>query len=176
MPATDPPHALPFPDLDTAADVPYWLEALATRLHALLDLDASPPRALARRAGAQLIANNTPSFMQFSSEDYDTDTMVDLVTSATRITIKTAGTYRLTGAVSWGATAAGHRAVSIVHNGAAVKTVSGAAVPSGAIGTEQQVTHEATLAVGDWVELSVTQTSGSGLNAGGSLLARRIGA
>lgn len=112
---------------------------------------------------AQSIANSTPTVLAFNSERYDTDTIHDTVTSNSRLTCKTAGKYLIAASVEFAGNATGYREVALLLNGATV--IANQTVPSGLAGAlSVAVAAEYALAVNDYVEARVFQTSGGPLN------------
>lgn len=109
------------------------------------------------------IANSTRTAIPFPSERFDTDTIHDTVTNNTRLTAKTAGKYYIFGFIRWAANNTGFREALIKLNnitfigGDRVPTISGANVYQ-----DPNCMH--ILAVNDYVELIVFQTSGGSLN------------
>jgi len=109
------------------------------------------------------IPNNTETALALDSEGYDTDTIHDTVTNNSRLTCKTAGKYLIIAQAWWAGNSTGFRAVTIKLNGATVL----AQVLREPVGTYQCRMITTTiydLAVDDYVEVTVTQTSGAALN------------
>jgi hypothetical protein len=116
------------------------------------------------------INNNSEVALEFDSERYDTDGYHSTVTNTSRFTIPAgkAGKYRITGQVGWSSHASNARLSKIRLNGTtSIATVTGPPSPSGA-GTDQIVTTTYDLAVGDYVELTVYQLSGTSINVDSS--------
>lgn len=118
---------------------------------------------------AQSVTSGTPLALALNSERFDqaagvADTMHDTATNNSRLTCRYAGVYQITAQVEWAANATPYRNVSIRLNGATT-IVSNVltAIGSGAV-TVQFVTTLYPLAVNDYVEAVVDQTSGGGLN------------
>jgi len=59
-------------------------------------ITGSPPACRVYRSTSQSINDNTSTTVTFDAEVFDTDTMHDLVTNTSRITIRTAGVYLVT--------------------------------------------------------------------------------
>ncbi|MFJ6085180.1 hypothetical protein ACIQI8_27605 [Streptomyces sp. NPDC092369] len=123
------------------------------------------PRFRGRQASVQSIADNTWTPLTLDTEDYDSDNGHSTSTNTSRYTVQVAGTYAITGMVSFAANATGNRAGRI--------TVNGTAVPGSFVkGLAATATHssgaafhaQAVLAVGDYIELQGLQTSGGALN------------
>lgn len=117
-----------------------------------------------RVSGAtQSIANNAEVAIAFTSEAYDTDGMHDNSTNNTRVVCKTAGIYSIVGGVQFDSNSTGLREVAIKLNGATY--LQYVRVDANAGGTHYiNINTQHQLAVNDYVELVVKQTSGGALN------------
>ncbi len=124
--------------------------------------------AKAGRDSNQTISNDTATALIWNVEEYDTDSMHDVSTNNSRMTCNTAGKYLITASISWGSNDEGLRDVSILKN----NTTYISFVRSGRDGEtrypdeRQNVNVIADLAVNDYVEIIVSQTSGGDLIAG----------
>lgn len=109
----------------------------------------------------------TATALTFNSERWDqfagsASTQHDTVTNSSRLTALFAGIYLVIGNVQWAANATGLRYASIRLNGT---TIYGTQEMAGnATDNVQEVSSLVPMAVNDYVELVVTQTSGAGLN------------
>lgn len=122
----------------------------------------------------QSISNATDTALTFDTENYDTDAIHDNVTNPTRLTAKTAGKYVIQGQVEFAANVTGVRTLYIRLNG----TTALAVVDKGAVGvgaTDAGVDTVYDLALNDYVELIVNQTSLGALNANNGLGATWFG-
>jgi hypothetical protein len=127
-----------------------------------LNFILAPPRCDLRQTAAQSIGNGAWTALTFTTEDADTDSMHDTVTNTDRITVQTAGWYRLTGSASWAVTG------SVVRNGARW-TKNGVAISGGGVMLSPlatgsgygmaAATTDVFLAVNDIVRLEVFQTA-----------------
>jgi len=134
-----------------------------------------------KRTSTQTIPNNTITPIIFDTENYDTDNMWEGVSSPSRITIRTAGIYLITGQVHWLTNAAGMRAELLRHNidGYIVQVRTGMD-PSTWI-WRGPITTIYQCAVGNTLELQVYQNSLGNLDVGYDnnqspvLAAQRIG-
>jgi hypothetical protein len=111
----------------------------------------------------QTISNATVTSITFDSERWDNDTIHDTSTNTGRLTCKTAGTYTIAGQVSFDFSAVGARQARIKLNGA---TIIGAASMGSSDASDYVrfcVTTVYQLAVNDYVELEVYQSSGGNL-------------
>ena len=133
---------------------------LAAQVAFLLD----PPFVFAWQQTGQSIANGAVTPITMDSEVVDTDNVHSLVTNTSRLTIVTAGRYRVVGSILWNANATGYRTAKLLKNG-----VSFAITQTVANGTQlsyMQVCDEIICAVGDYLELAGLQTSGGALTTG----------
>lgn len=121
------------------------------------------PRSRVYHNIAQTIPNNTVTALAFNAERFDTDNMHDPVTNNSFITCKTAGTYLLGATIQWAVNTTGTRQVSLRLNG----TIIIASQRTGAFAVDdvhQSLSTVYTLAVNDYIEVVVRQTSGVGLD------------
>ena len=122
-----------------------------------------PPMCRARRAVAASVPNAAFTTQALSGADeYDTDTMHDTVTNNDRVTINTAGVYLVTAKASFAANTTGVRIVGIAKNGSLQDQFSLDAMDS----FDQHLGGAQTysLAVTDYLSVSVYQNSGGALN------------
>lgn len=127
------------------------------------------------RSTNKTIANDTVTVIDFDTEQYDTGgnsafgatgstAFHDNATNNSRLTAPVNGIYYIAARARWAASAVGRRELILLLNGATniavdiVEPVSEAAQP-----TRQGVTTDYYLAVGDYVEVRVRQTSGGDL-------------
>jgi hypothetical protein len=112
----------------------------------------------------QSIPNNAVTTLAFNTESFDTDAIHDTVTNNSRLTCKTAGVYAIFGGLRFASNATGRRFVLILLNGVTNIAIYSANADTGA---QHQITisHMYKLAVNDYIEMQVLQTSGAALNA-----------
>ncbi|MDA1128317.1 MAG: hypothetical protein O2913_06435 [Chloroflexi bacterium] len=120
--------------------------------------------ARAYHSASQSIANNTTTALAFNSEDFDTDTIHDTATNNSRLTCKTAGKYYIHGQVAWAASTAGIRLMELYLNGTTLIARVTMGTSTGEDSPRQQISTLYDLAVNDYVELRVYQSSGAALN------------
>lgn len=111
----------------------------------------------------QTIVTATTSAIALNQEHYDTDTIHDLSTNNSRLTATTAGKYVISGHIRLAANATGTRRIGIRVNG----TLDIAFFDQNGDASLEFIVSIATiydLAAADYVELTVTQTSGGNLN------------
>lgn len=117
---------------------------------------------------AQSITSGVGTALAFNSERFDqagnaADTMHDTVTNNSRLTCRYAGVYQITGNIIWAANNTGQRGCAIRLNGTTFLADS-TNDTAGTGTTNINVTTLYALAVNDFVELVVTQSSGGALN------------
>jgi hypothetical protein len=124
------------------------------------------PAVRTRKTAVQSLVNATQTVVTFDAEDYKTDPLMhDNTTNPSRLTVITAGKYRIQATVVFAASATGGRAVVFRKNGATY--LGGAHGAANSIGTEDSAVSASTtadLAVGDYVECQAYQVSGGALN------------
>jgi hypothetical protein len=122
------------------------------------------PAARVFHNAAQSTTTAVAFVLAFNSERFDTDTIHDTSTNNSRLTCKTAGKYQITANVDWVGNATGYRQIYLRLNGATI--IASAIDPQlgAGINTHQSVTTLYDLAVNDYVEAVVIQTSGGSLN------------
>lgn len=125
---------------------------------------ASAPRARVYHSVDQAIADATLTVLAFNTEFYDTDVIHDTATNNSRLTCKTAGTYAIKANVSFASNATGYRRIQLLLNGATIIAVDSCPAVSGS-STEMSISCDYALAVNDYVEVRVYQTSTTSLNA-----------
>jgi hypothetical protein len=103
------------------------------------------------------------AFLAFNQERWDTDTIHDTVTNNTRLTCKTAGYYSITAGGAWETNGTGSRSIGILLNGATPLAYDNRLAPAD-INARFTVTTVYPLAVNDYVEVAVFQSSGGALN------------
>jgi hypothetical protein len=123
------------------------------------------PYARARAAGNQTIPQNVATAVLWDVETSDNDGIHDTVTNNSRLTCRTAGVYQIDADVLWNSAAGNHRVISIQRNGNVNDLLADRSQTpvGGGNGTRQGVSATTELAVGDYVELIVTQDSSAGL-------------
>lgn len=124
----------------------------------------------------QPIPHNTQATITFTTEDYDSDGLVDLATQPTRITVPAGmgGLWLVRASASFEANGTGYRTCRIAKNGSFLDVT---VLPSqGSLTHVHQAAFLAVLAAGDYLELTVQQTSGGPLNGWGNLQVAYLGA
>lgn len=118
----------------------------------------------------QSIPNLTDTALVFNSERFDTvggvaSTQHDTTTNTSRLTCRYAGKYLVTGHLEWSGTGTtGTRRIKVRLNGTTIIAVGTPGDATADANTGSNVTTIYDLAVNDYVELIVLQSSGSALN------------
>lgn len=121
------------------------------------------PQARVFHNANQSIANNTATALAFNSERWDTNVIHDNVTNNSRLTAKTKGLYHIEANIEWDANATGIRQIFFRVNGATVIAAQRHSAASAGT-TQMNISTDYQLAVNDYVETIVLQTSGVALN------------
>lgn len=116
------------------------------------------------RSGNQSVATGASVNVTFNAEGYDNNTMHDLSVNPDRVTIKTAGLYRITAQTAYAANATGRRASLVRRNGGAVPLLYSNAQAVSAGFTTVFTSGLLNLVVNDYLTLEVTQDSGGPLD------------
>ena len=112
----------------------------------------------------QSIAGGTDTVLAFNSTTYDTDVMHDNVVNNDRITIKTAGKYRITAQIEWTANVTGRRLIYFMKNGTAIIGFNAVApLEQTNRGTSQVISIIYDFIIGDYIQIFVVQESGGAL-------------
>lgn len=117
----------------------------------------------------QSIANETYTKLTFSAEEFDTDAIFD-ISSPTRLTVKTAGIYRISGYCAFVFNTTGVRKILIRQSGSAILCLLNV-MPVTISNTLTTMMVETTvdMAVNDYVEMEVWQNSGGALDIANTL-------
>ena len=125
-------------------------------------------QARGNRAAVQSIAHATFTAITLTAEDWDNDTMLDVAGGTpSRIIAKTAGKFLVTAGVgAWGVNSTGPRLIEIRKNGATAFGLQEQPAATAPDQSSMATSEIIDLAVNDYVELVVYQSSGGGaLNA-----------
>jgi hypothetical protein len=111
----------------------------------------------------QSIANGTRTIVTFDTETFDTDGFHSTSTNTGRMTIPSgkAGKYLVTGNVTFATNSTGAREIYLFKNGTFYSQVFAVATSAGSSGNA--IPDIVSLAVGDYVEIRVEQSSGGSL-------------
>lgn len=110
----------------------------------------------------QSVANNTPTVLAFNSEVFNDSGMHNLAGDNSKLTCIAAGKYLIEANIYFDNNATGLREIDILVNGSPVATTQESAISGG--GKASIISATLKLAVGDYVQMRVSQGSGSSLN------------
>jgi hypothetical protein len=134
---------------------------------AATDYLANPPACRLWHNAAQATTSGARLALAFNSEEFDTDGMHDTATNNSRITINTAGIYVVHGAVEWAASnTTGVRQLEIRGNGSDATIYAIQSVDPAAAARQATISLIRKFAVGNYIQLTVFQSSGIGINIG----------
>jgi hypothetical protein len=137
--------------------------AARNREHELaVPFEEAPPAARVYREKDLTVPNRQPTVVPFDGERFDTEGVHGASEQDTRLTIKTAGTYLIVANAAFKGEGRGERSAEIVQNGGEVVATTKIPGSTGEF-TALSVAGVRALAPGDFLELRVSQTSGSGL-------------
>jgi hypothetical protein len=125
------------------------------------------PQARVYHSATTAIGNGVQTRLAFDSELFDTDGMHDLVSGlgfGERLTAKTQGLYSISAHVQFASNATGIRQLYLQVNGATIIAMVTTDATSGGANTDMSIETKYRLAVNDYVEVWVQQTSGGNLN------------
>jgi uncharacterized protein (DUF885 family) len=149
----------------THSDGQSWSAAKANLLEAGVNDVSYAPCVRVYHNTTQSITSATETSVAFNSERFDqagnaADTMHDNVTNNSRLTARYAGVYQITAHIDWNTIPTPSTVLRIRKNGtdylATLQFVAGTALDA----RQQIITTMASLAVNDYVEVRVIQTSG----------------
>jgi hypothetical protein len=134
------------------------------------ELSHSIPAARVTRGSAQTIPDSSNTNLAFDQERYDT-AGVHNATNNSRLTAPVPGIYAVTAQFTWGGSAGtGSRFGGLMKNGSTLIARS-LQVPGD---DDENMATQERLAAGDYVEVVVLQTSGSGLNVAANGMAQQF--
>lgn len=154
----------------THSDGQPWNAAKANVLEAGVNDVSYAPCVRVTHNAAQSITSATWTSLAFNTETFDqagnaADTMHDNVTNNNRLTCRYAGVYAIWADVEFAANSTGVRYIRMRNQAAAVIASQQLNfTPGGADTTQLHLETMWAMAVNDWVEVQVWQTSGAGLN------------
>jgi hypothetical protein len=135
------------------------------------ELSHSIPAARVTRGSAQSIPDSLNTSLAFDQERYDTASVHDNATNNSRLTAPVSGIYAVTAQFTWGGSAGtGSRFAGLMKNGSTLIARS-QELPGD---DDENITTQVSLAVGDYVEVVVVQTSGASLTVAANGLAQEI--
>ncbi|WBP87036.1 hypothetical protein [Kitasatospora cathayae] len=130
---------------------------------------STPPLFVGTQGTAQSIPSNTVTALAIDTTAVDTYGGHSNTTNNSRYTAQVAGWYLVIGTASWAASATGSRNVAIAKNGTFVSPAqSGIDASRTDINQTVQVSALVSLAVGDYVQAQVYQSTGGALSTNAS--------
>ena len=118
----------------------------------------------AEHSAAQSIPNGAWATLSFSSEAWDTNNIHDNATNNSRLTCKVAGYYLVIGFCQWVSNSTGRRLIRIQKNGTTTMFQAEPTISADNTYAPMAITGFLYLAVNDYIELQVFQTSGAALD------------
>jgi hypothetical protein len=136
---------------------------IATGAISTNEFSSSIPAARVTHASGQVVPNATAATLSFDSERYDTAAMHSTSSNTSRLTAPVTGIYEVTANVRWSGAqfTAGASTVTLRKNGSGL-----VAWEEDAGNDANLITTTARLAAGDYLEVVVSQTSGSSKTIG----------
>lgn len=174
MPST-PTYGFPYPATGDSPNVPSDIQALATALDAQLVTvnglitaltGRVTPVAQLRQTVAQSVANATYVACTFTTEDLDTLNGHSTSSNTSRWTVPTgwAGAYMLSGGGKFVTNVTGSRSARWAKNGSVIAGSEGPGFSADDTSAFAARSIVVALAVGDYVEMQIRQSSGGSLN------------
>jgi hypothetical protein len=123
------------------------------------------PRLRVHKSATQAITTATDTAVTWNVDDYDNDTMHDVVSNTSRLIATHAGKYRLTAFIQW-ADSTGQRYVLVKINGTATVQAGSSVDAANFAGLPvmHSITWEGEMAAADYAEIYVYQNTGGNLN------------
>lgn len=115
-------------------------------------------------ANISITTSGVSQALTFNSEQYDDFAIHSTSVNTSRLIAPRTGVYHIFGHVEFAVNATGSRLIVIYFNGTTDIAVEGKTAMGGGLGTFCSVSTIYPLAVGEYVELVVNQTSGGALN------------
>ena len=135
----------------------------------LEELTSDKPFCRIYNTNTQSISNNLETLLNYNTAISNVGGMYN-INSPTRVTIKKAGIYLVNLTVDFATNSIGLRYASIkLNNNNRISESSGMAVTEGGFGTPIKLTVLREFAINDYIEATVIQRSGGGLNVTGNI-------
>lgn len=170
MPGLTTPQNYPYPLYTEAANGAPQIQALAEAIDdsivaAQATITAATSRKLCRATGTvgEAVPNNVLTTVTYSTEDADTDNMINLGVNNTIATVVTAGHYLVIGEIQFNTNATGDRVVNIVWSGGGSQINLRSRAVTGDV-TRMVVSEVFNATVGQTFSIQVLQNSGGVLN------------
>lgn len=125
----------------------------------------NPPLALLGQTASQSISNNLVTTINWDNESYDSYGGHSNTVNNTRYVVQIPGFYDVLVSLDWATNATGTREASIIKNGVGIPGAF-ASANAASLSHGLQVSITVQCAVGDYIEATGYQNSGSGLTVG----------
>jgi hypothetical protein len=125
-------------------------------------IKSSTPACAVYNGGAQTITTGVLTSLTWNSEEYDNDSIHDVIINPERLTIKTAGRYLIFGFVRFESNATGTRGIEIIKDG--ISTLVERYKDACSTNCGLTIATVDDFEVGDYIELDVWQDSGGNLD------------
>lgn len=135
------------------------IDANETALAAL----TSQPAVSAGILNNQAIPSGSVRKVNWNAESFDIGEFHDNASNNTRLTVPETGIYQINALIAWETNGSGDRLLSVLKNGTLTQ-LSDTKTPVTGSSTTQSISGMLELAAGDFIELSVFQSSGSELD------------
>jgi hypothetical protein len=156
---------LPVPNPRTFVSGEFETAAYFNALRDAINFLANPPLAVLHQQTTQAIGSGNFASLALDATDQDFYGMHSNSTNNSRATAIVAGTYEVTGTVSWPSNATGARGCRIAKNGTAVLgSASFTGTTNGDVYAITTPAFQVQLNVGDYVEVQGFQSSGGSLS------------
>jgi hypothetical protein len=171
MPGLTPAWSLPYPLYTEPVNGAAQIQALAEQADDSLvaiqaNITAASTRVLAQATGTNLqsIPNAASTAMQYNTETFDSDNMINLGTDNTVITVTVAGIYLVVAECEFAANATGSRELFIVWSGGGAQFNYASRAVTGDV-TRMNVAQTFNATIGQTFRANVFQSSGAALNS-----------
>lgn len=131
---------------------------------ALGNFTLGPPVFSAYQSAVQSLGNNLHVPISLDTEVLDSEGGHSTLTNTSRYVCQVAGTYAILGAGAFGANATGIRVAALYISGSIIRGSQMISPPNGSTQMSVVTFAVSPMAVGDYLELNVQQTTGAALN------------
>lgn len=171
MPGLTSPQNYPYPLYTEANNFPAQFQAFADAVDdSIVAAQTTIAAALARKQASasavvnQSIPNAVLTTLTYTTEDSDTDNMINLGVSNTLVTVQTAGHYLVIGEVEYASNATGERSLRVSWSGGPGGLNKTVGAVNGAV-TRLIIAEHINATVGQTFVLNTLQNSGGALNS-----------
>ncbi|MCA9835563.1 MAG: hypothetical protein KC422_01550 [Trueperaceae bacterium] len=124
---------------------------------------SAKPAVSAGLVSNQAIPNNSVRKVNWNAESFDIGGFHDNATNNTRLTVPEAGIYQINALIAWETNGTGDRLLTVLKNGTLTQ-LSDTKTPVTGSSTSQSLSGMLELSAGDFLEVSVFQSSGTELD------------